>query len=133
MGAVAVVIWVVMSLVAFVAVGFGVCKVFSLVFDEINAHPRISLSPASGPAGTVVTVTGKNFGGGETIRITFGATSLATTTANADGSFSAQITIPDNPLNSASNPFRSSIHNTISATAQTNSRYDSEPIAVTVT
>src|SRR2546427_1014275 len=58
----------------------------------------LSLSPTSGPAGTSVTVTGKNFAANSGITITYDGTSIATTptsiTTNSTGSFTGSITIP---------------------------------------
>jgi large repetitive protein len=54
----------------------------------------ITLSPNSGPAKTVVTVTGTGFAGSSTIIIHFGSMKVATCTSNTAGSFSCTFTVP---------------------------------------
>src|SRR5256712_3212690 len=58
----------------------------------------ISLSPSSGPAGTTVTVTGKNFAANSGITISYDGSSITTTpttiTSTSTGSFTGSITIP---------------------------------------
>ncbi len=56
--------------------------------------PTLTVSPSSGPAGTVIAVSGSKFAAGETITIKFGTTILGTTTATSTGTFSASVTIP---------------------------------------
>src|SRR5947209_14443234 len=57
----------------------------------------ISLNPSSGPAGTTVTVTGKNFAANSGITISYdgaGITTPTTITTNSTGGFIGSITVP---------------------------------------
>ena len=55
----------------------------------------MSVNPASGPAGTKVTVTASGFYAGETVTLNWdGGTVLGHAKTTATGSFSATITIP---------------------------------------
>jgi hypothetical protein len=61
----------------------------------------ITAKPSSGPPGTVVTVSGKDFGAVEKVMISFidstsGTTKLVTATTDGAGAFSTQVTIPAN-------------------------------------
>ena len=110
-----------------VGLGFIVKNVVSGVSDTIDGfgpgNPTVVLSPSEGPPGTVVNVTGTGYGNEETVEIIFHATEVGTTLANPDGSFTAQITVPDTP-------FRDQQFD-ISATGKTTIRHDSAPFKVT--
>src|SRR2546427_3952626 len=58
----------------------------------------ISLNPSSGPTGTTVTVTGKNFAANSGITISYDGAGITTTpttiTTNSTGSFTGSITVP---------------------------------------
>src|SRR3989449_10305180 len=58
----------------------------------------ISLSPSSGPAGTAVTVTGKNFAANSGITISYDGSAITTTpttvTTDSTGGFTGSITVP---------------------------------------
>ncbi len=56
--------------------------------------PPLTVSPSSGPAGTVVSVGGTKFAAGETVTIKHSTTVLGTTTATPTGTFSTSVTIP---------------------------------------
>jgi hypothetical protein len=65
-----------------------------------SANGTLALSPTRGSAGTAVTVSGSGFGAGEQVDIYFHATDtapLATVQADADGSFTGTIVVPDAP------------------------------------
>src|SRR5712691_5023879 len=53
-----------------------------------QAGPSITISPASGPSGSSVTVSGSDFIGNETIRVNFGNTTVANLRTSVDGTFS---------------------------------------------
>jgi hypothetical protein len=62
------------------------------------ATPAISLSTQRGPSGATITVSGSGFNSGEPIDIRWGTTTAAPFTyviANAGGSFTTQVTLPD--------------------------------------
>jgi hypothetical protein len=63
-------------------------------------HPGIKLQPDSGPPGSRVTITGSEFKAKSTVKITFDGKTLKTedtkVTTDANGSFTAHVTIPDN-------------------------------------
>ena len=65
---------------------------------RFKVTPSISLVPASGPAGTPVTVSGKGFAASSTVKITFDGitqtTLPGTITTNTAGSFTATFTAP---------------------------------------
>jgi large repetitive protein len=62
---------------------------------EVFTPVLMSVNPASGPAGTQVTVTGSGFYAGETVTLLWdGATVLGHAKTTATGSFSTTITIP---------------------------------------
>jgi hypothetical protein len=67
----------------------------------IPLKASITVTPKSGPPGTVVTVRGSGFGGHERVVITFidaasGTTKLGVVESEGAGSFTAQVTIPLN-------------------------------------
>jgi hypothetical protein len=62
---------------------------------------KLSLSPQTGPPGTVVQAKGKGFGAFEQVTVTFidsihGTTLLGTFTTGRKGQLNAQVTIPSN-------------------------------------
>ncbi len=88
-------------LVVVAALGFAAIKAFSGSVENLDfgpGNPTVVLSPSSGPPGASVTVTGTGYAKEETIDISFHATEVGTTLAGPDGSFTAQITIPDTPF-----------------------------------
>jgi hypothetical protein len=65
----------------------------STQFSVVNAPaPAISLSPTSGPSGTVVTVSGSGFGASQTAIIYFNGVQVGTTTTTAAGTLPAGTT-----------------------------------------
>jgi uncharacterized repeat protein (TIGR01451 family) len=77
-----------------------------LVFVQpkgVSAAATLTLNPTTGPAGTVVTVTGSGYGASLPVRIYFGNLSgsvlVATTTASAAGEINASFTVPAVPPN----------------------------------
>ncbi|TLY06247.1 MAG: hypothetical protein E6K83_08700 [Thaumarchaeota archaeon] len=71
---------------------------------KFKVTPSISLLPASGPAGTPVTVSGKGFAASSTVKITFDGitqtTLPATITTDPAGSFTATFTTPSSTTGS---------------------------------
>lgn len=57
-------------------------------------RPTLELSPASGPAGTQVTVTGSGYAVAEQVEIEFNLDQLAVVQADGEGRFSATVKIP---------------------------------------
>src|SRR5438105_2247050 len=79
--------------------------------------PAVSLSPDSGPPTTVVQVSGSGYGSFETVVLTFidsvtGRTSLGRVLTDANGKFSASVTIP---TNATTGPQTVRVRGTISA------------------
>jgi hypothetical protein len=71
----------------------SVGSVVGITFTVIN--PDISVSPTSGPPGTLATVTGTGFAGNEFITITFeGNTVVTGILVNSQGNWSGSFTIP---------------------------------------
>ncbi len=69
----------------------------------IPVTARLTLAPASGAAGSTLTVTGTNFGAGEMVSIRFycspsecgsGAVQVGTATADGNGTFSTKVAVP---------------------------------------
>ncbi|MEM2759964.1 MAG: IPT/TIG domain-containing protein [Nitrososphaerales archaeon] len=75
-------------------------KTESAIFTVTTAASGITLSPSSGPIGTVVTVSGNNFAVNTSITIRFDnnpiTTSPSSIVSSNTGSFSTTITIPNN-------------------------------------
>ena len=65
---------------------------------DFTVEPAVTLTPASGAAGTGITVSGTGFRSTRSITVTFNGTEVATTPAtfksDSEGSFSAVFTIP---------------------------------------
>ncbi|MCX4730801.1 hypothetical protein [Streptomyces sp. NBC_01363] len=66
---------------------------------------RIMAAPDSAAIGATVTITGSGFAAGEQVRITFNGTYGATldlrdVTAGPDGGFAAEVTVPDDSVDS---------------------------------
>lgn len=65
----------------------------------IDDFPIITVSPIAGPPGTTVTVSGSDFGYGQTIKIYFGGyisgVEVQQTSTSAQGSFSTTFDVPD--------------------------------------
>jgi hypothetical protein len=79
-----------------VGLGLALALTVALPAQAVQAAPvaaQISLSPATGPAGTAVTVTGTGFKVSTTGTVIAGSTTFSFKTA-ADGAFSTSITIP---------------------------------------
>jgi hypothetical protein len=85
----------------------------------VTALASVTVSPASGPVGSSVTVTGSNYPTNTQVAVTFNGTSITTTpatiTTTATGNFSATFTVPSS---AAAGP------NTVTATAGTRSASD---------
>ena len=64
------------------------------VTATIADYAMISLSPSTGTAGAKVQVNGGSFGSNENITITFQGTTIASTTTDAEGIFSATFKVP---------------------------------------
>ena len=60
-------------------------------------QPSASLSPSTGPAGSLMRVSGSNFGSSETVSIKFDNQQIATITADPSGSFSTSVDVPALP------------------------------------
>ncbi len=58
------------------------------------AKPTVQLDPADGPAGTQVVVRGCAFGPNETVTVTLGDDTVATTRTDLAGSFSVPFPVP---------------------------------------
>jgi hypothetical protein len=65
--------------------------------NGLGANPKISLSPASGPPGTKVTVSGTGFPHNTDIEIIL-LGPVAETVSDGDGSFRTTFTVPDTPF-----------------------------------
>jgi hypothetical protein len=62
-----------------------------------NSGPAsISLSKGTGPSGTELTVSGRNFAPGEEVTVRFGATEMGRDVAGGDGGFELPVRIPGN-------------------------------------
>ena len=61
--------------------------------DTAEAVSRVTMTPASGGAGTVVTLRGRGFGASDPVKVKAGFRILARTRTNRRGSFSARFTI----------------------------------------
>src|SRR3989442_598238 len=61
-----------------------------------QAVPSISVSPASGPSGSSVSVSGSGFYPNGTITVSFGSTAVATLKTDVRGTFSGGFTVPPN-------------------------------------
>jgi outer membrane protein assembly factor BamB len=62
------------------------------------ATASITLTPASGPPTTKVSVTGAGFGTSETVVVDFSGAQVATATTSSTGTFSATFTVPSSAL-----------------------------------
>lgn len=111
------------ALLVLAALLFGASRFLGDLFRNFGpGNPSVSVEPASGPPGTTVVVTGTGFGSGETVDINFHATEVGTTQADEEGSFRAEVTIPDTP-------FRGEQFD-ISANGKQTIRHDSAPFSV---
>ncbi|MGA8791255.1 MAG: glycosyl hydrolase [Paenarthrobacter sp.] len=86
------------TLISALTLGLGLVVALTVIQPATAVHAapaaaRISLSPATGPAGSTVTVTGTGFKASSTGTVTAGTAAVAIKTA-ASGAFSAPITIP---------------------------------------
>src|SRR5687768_13613085 len=59
-----------------------------------HAEPRVTLAPASGPAGELVSVTGSGFRRARALRVRAGSRTLARPRASKAGGFSTSVAIP---------------------------------------
>lgn len=115
---------VVIGVAALAALGFAAVKLVSgFIRDAGPGDPSVTLSTASGPPGTAVTVRGTGFGSDETVDLDFQAAEVGTTRTAADGSFSVVVTIPDTP-------FRNQQFDIVARGKRTY-RFDSAPFTVT--
>lgn len=62
---------------------------------SLTASPGIVLTPSTGSAGTLVSVSGGGFGRNELINILYLHTPVATASTNSDGAFTASFTLAD--------------------------------------
>lgn len=62
--------------------------------SSVSQEPSISISPAIGKPGTTVQVSGVTFDTSQSVTITFGGVTVATTTTKADGTFSTSFVVP---------------------------------------
>jgi hypothetical protein len=65
----------------------------SASFTVTAPAPEIQLDPTSGPAGTVISITGAHFAGNTSGSVTLGGTSVSVTTSST-GTFSTTLTVP---------------------------------------
>lgn len=63
--------------------------------DDAEEIADIEITPLSGPLGSSVSVSGSDFKSGETVEIFFHAKLVGLVPADADGSFSTSIAVPD--------------------------------------
>jgi hypothetical protein len=80
-------------------------------FGRITTTPGMTLSPSSGGAGTPLGVSGRGYDPGEQVTVTYdtglaspASAVVCTTTANPDGTFSCDGTVPAAPTAGASGP-----------------------------
>ena len=80
------------------AMAVAMCPVAAVTIPAAAASAAattaITLKPAVGPPTTKVTVTGTEFGAGETVTVDFDATLAATAPATSTGSFSTSFKVP---------------------------------------
>ncbi len=70
----------------------------TLIDTWVAVAPPVTLTPQSGPVGTVVAVTsGPGWANGSTVHVLFGTTLLKNYTVHADGNVSTTITVPSKP------------------------------------
>jgi len=62
-----------------------------------HVTPTITLSPSSGPVGTVFTASPTDFGAGETVDISFNGVAQTSCVADSNGNCSAPVTVPNVP------------------------------------
>lgn len=86
-------------------------------------EPAISLTETSGPPGTSLTVHGKGFQPGETVKVLLLADQIAEVRVGGDGSFDVRAQIPET--------FRFKGQFPLTATGQTSARHAEEPFTVT--
>jgi hypothetical protein len=60
-----------------------------------SANARCTVSPNTGPAGSRVTLSCREFAGSERVDVTFGAEVLATAKASTGGEVAASFAVPD--------------------------------------
>ena len=73
----------------------GDCPPVALASTPFNVNtPTTTLAPNPALPGATVTITGSNFGAGETVSVTISAAFLFTATADGGGGFSAMFTAP---------------------------------------
>jgi hypothetical protein len=79
----------------FVDVSQGHAAANFIIDAPFTVKPALSLAPAFGPVGTMVTATGSGFGNAATVTVTWpGGATMCTATASALGAWSCTFTVP---------------------------------------
>lgn len=86
-------------------------------------EPAITLTETSGPPGTALTVHGKGFQAGETVKVMLLADQIAEVRVGGDGSFDVRAQVPED--------FHFKGQIPLTATGQTSARHAEEPFTVT--